>query len=199
MSNPKFVLNQDWTYETEFLGTKNIKTLYNKGEVFNTNEKEYFDVQGQYYINLLETNPDKKNFGDSIASIGVGSYLTHARNNLQATILNVYHNGAHQWTDKQRLLWGINYQKDVFNDVLSEWKNKNLLGVDIKGCIASIIKKMSAQSGELEFRFKYFIDKKSPVTRISSPMSYDCSFEGILSNPGKEDEEYKFILGIKVN
>ncbi len=63
-----------------------------------------------------------------------------------------------------------------FIEVLSEWKNKNLLGVDIKGCLAAIIKKLNAQSGELEFKFKYFIDKKSPVTKIPSPMSYDCSF-----------------------
>lgn len=85
-----------------------------------------------------------------------------------------------------------------FIEVLSEWKNKNLLGVDIKGCLATIIKKLNAQSGEVEFRFKYFIDKKSPVTRLSSPMGYDCSFEGSLSNPGKENEEYKFTLGVKV-
>lgn len=84
-----------------------------------------------------------------------------------------------------------------FIEVLSEWKNKNLLGVDIKGCLATIIKKLNAQSGELEFSFKYFIDKKSPVTKLSSPMGYDCSFEGILGlNDGIEN--YKFILGVKV-
>jgi hypothetical protein len=99
--------------------------------VFHTNEKEYFDVQGQYYINLLETNPAKKNFGDSIASIGVGSYLNHARNNLQATILNLYHNGSHQISEKQRVLWGVNYQRDVFNDVLSEWKSVDSAGYTI--------------------------------------------------------------------
>lgn len=85
-----------------------------------------------------------------------------------------------------------------FIEVLSMWKTKNLLGVDIKGCIAEIIKKLKAISGELEFQFKYFIDKKSPVTKISSSMSYDCSFEGQLANSGKDNEEYKFILGVKV-
>lgn len=85
-----------------------------------------------------------------------------------------------------------------FIEVLSEWKHKNLLGVDIKGCLAAIIKKLNAQSGELEFRFKYFIDKKSPVTKIPSPMSYECSFDGILSNPEGKNEEYKFTLGVKV-
>lgn len=85
-----------------------------------------------------------------------------------------------------------------FIEVLSEWKNKNLLGVDIKGCLSAVIKKLNAKSGELEFKFKYFIDKKSPVTRLSSPMSYDCSFDGTLTNLGGADENYKFTLGVKV-
>ena len=29
-------------------------------------------------------------------------------------------------------------------------------------------------------------------------MCYDCSFEGILSDYGEDDEEYKFVLGVKV-
>lgn len=85
-----------------------------------------------------------------------------------------------------------------FIEVLSEWKHKDLLGVDIKGCLAAIIKKLNAQSGELEFRFKYFIDKKSPVTKLPSPMGYDCCFDGVLSNAGSKNEEYKFTLGVKV-
>lgn len=85
-----------------------------------------------------------------------------------------------------------------FVEVLSEWENKDLLGVDIKGCLATIIKKLNAQSGELKFKFKYFIDKKAPVSKLSFPMSYECSFDGILVNPGTAQENYKFTLGVKV-
>lgn len=85
-----------------------------------------------------------------------------------------------------------------FLEVLSEWKNKNLLGVDIKGCLHTIMKKLHAQSAEVEFKFKYFIDKKAPVSKLSSPMGYSCAFEGSLSNAGKENEIYKFTLGVKV-
>ena len=81
-----------------------------------------------------------------------------------------------------------------FIETLNEWSTKNLLGVDIKGCIEKIIKKLHAQSGELEFNFKYFINKKSPVTKLSAPMCYDCSFEGRIN----EQDGYKFILGVKV-
>lgn len=80
-----------------------------------------------------------------------------------------------------------------FVEVLSEWQNKNLLGVDIKGCLEKIIENLDAQSGELEFKFTYFIDKKSPVTGFSAPMSYECSFEGRII-----DDKYKFILGVSV-
>ena len=85
-----------------------------------------------------------------------------------------------------------------FVEVLNEWRTKRTLGLDIKGCVEAIIKKLNAKSGYLKFEFKYFIDKKSPVTDISAPMCYDCSFEGILDNYGEEDEEYKFYLGVKV-
>jgi len=47
MNNTKLILNQDWTYETQFLGSKTIKTLYKKGEIFEP------DNDGKYQI----TNP----------------------------------------------------------------------------------------------------------------------------------------------
>ena len=80
-----------------------------------------------------------------------------------------------------------------FVEVLNEWEHKNLLGVDIKGCLEKIIKNLHAQSGILEFKFKYFINKKAPVTKLSAPMCYECSFRGKI-----EDDNYKFILGVKV-
>ena len=85
-----------------------------------------------------------------------------------------------------------------FVEVLNEWRRKKILGIDIKGCLEEIIKKLQAKSGYLKFDFKYFIDKVSPVTKISAPMCYDCYFEGVLENFGEDDEEYKFYLGVKV-
>ena len=85
-----------------------------------------------------------------------------------------------------------------FVEVLNEWSDKHMLGMDIKGCIETIIQRLNAKSGYLKIDFKYFIDKESPVTKISAPMCYDCSFEGVLDNFGDEDEEYKFYLGVKV-
>ena len=85
-----------------------------------------------------------------------------------------------------------------FIEVLNEWSEQHLLGLDIKGCLEEIVKKLDAKSGYLRFEFKYFIDKTSPVTNISAPMCYDCSFEGVLDNYGEEEEEYRFYLGVDV-
>lgn len=85
-----------------------------------------------------------------------------------------------------------------FVEILNEWRNKKLIGVDIKGCIQAMVERLNAKSGYLKFEFQYFIDKKSPVTGITAPMCYDCYFEGVLDDFSGEDEEYTFYLGVKV-
>lgn len=119
--------------------------------VFNTVEQEYYDILGQYYINELETDPSKEEFGDSIAVLGVGSFLNHARNKLNATIVNIYHNGQHRlfqdYKDESRtrfqshtLQWGVNLQMDQFYDKLSEWKMVDSAGYSVpQGNDAEII------------------------------------------------------------
>lgn len=110
--------------------------------IFNTDEREYFDIQGQYYINELETDPSKEEYGDSIAVLGIGTFLNHARNRLNATIINLYHNGSDTlfsgYSDNERLnfrthmlKWGVNFQMDQFDDVLSEWKMIDSAGYSV--------------------------------------------------------------------
>ncbi len=100
---------------------------------FESDEREYFDILGQYYINELETDPSKEEFGDSIATLGVGGFLNHGRNRLRAQIFSVYHNGSYLIQDgftdinKNRkryneISWGFQVQADHFKDQLSEWR-----------------------------------------------------------------------------
>jgi len=98
---------------------------------FRTNEREYFDIQGQYYINELETDPSKEEYGDSIAVLGVGSFMNHARNRLTATIFNVYHDATYSFNKESALKYGFGAQHDQFNDVLSEWKMIDSAGFSV--------------------------------------------------------------------
>lgn len=94
---------------------------------FRSDERETFDILGEYYINELEMDPSKEEFGDSIAVLGVGGFLNHARNQLQANIFSVYHDGSvifkpKNENTKHELKVGAGIQIDHFDDVLSEWK-----------------------------------------------------------------------------
>lgn len=128
--------------------------------LFNTNEREAFDIQGQYYINQLETDPSKENYGDSIAVLGIGTFLNHARNQLTATIVNVYHNGQfvikNKYIDDNRinyrnhaLNWGVNYQHDVFNDKLSEWKMIDSAGYSLPQASPNQVELLETIKGKL--------------------------------------------------
>jgi hypothetical protein len=90
--------------------------------VFKSNESESYDVLSEYFINQLETDPSKKNVGDSVKAIGIGGYLNHARNQLNATLVNIYHNGTYRINDKNKLFWGMYYQRDIIQDQVNEWK-----------------------------------------------------------------------------
>ncbi len=94
---------------------------------FRSDERETFDILGEYFINELETDPSKEEFGDSIAVLGIGGFLNHARNKLNADIISVYHDGSVIFKPKNQntrheLKVGAGIQIDHFNDVLSEWK-----------------------------------------------------------------------------
>jgi len=121
---------------------------------FNSDEQERFDVYGQYFLNELENDPSQETFGDSVNSLGVGSFLNHSRNILNAKIVNIYHTGTHTFLvkekthrNKQRLInrnlrWGANFQKDYFTDQISEW-----VMIDSAGFISP-----NNQGSELELR-----------------------------------------------
>lgn len=73
-----------------------------------------------------------------------------------------------------------------FIQVLSLYGKKNFSQNDIKCLLEDIKKVLKAKSAHVKFDFKYFIDKKSPVTHLGFPMGYDCSYSGNLSGDGFE-------------
>ncbi len=88
--------------------------------LFQSHEKEAFDILGQYYLDKLENDFGSKNFGDVKFNLGVGSFLSHARNYLDANVYNFEHKGTHKIKHGE-LLWGIKYQHEVIDDKLNEW------------------------------------------------------------------------------
>ncbi|RIH63215.1 TonB-dependent receptor [Mariniphaga sediminis] len=97
---------------------------------FNTSEQETYDIQGQYYLNQLERNMSSDQFGDSVLNLGVGTFLNHARNNLDATVYSFSHRGAFN-SEKHLVNWGFKFQHERFEDKINEWIYRDSTGYSL--------------------------------------------------------------------
>ncbi len=88
---------------------------------FRTNENESYDIQGQYWLDLLETDMGNKQFADKLYTLGVGTFLDHARNSLTALVSSLEHKGSYN-VRKNFLQWGLKFNKEIISDKLNEWK-----------------------------------------------------------------------------
>lgn len=95
-------------------------TLKFIASAFRTLQEENYDIEGQYFLDELERDPGADNFGDVAFNIGVGGFLRHARNELDATVVSLAHKGEKK-IKKHNLKWGVRLQGDVINDKLKEW------------------------------------------------------------------------------
>ncbi|UOK42484.1 MULTISPECIES: TonB-dependent receptor [Flavobacterium] len=93
------------------------------GSIYHTQEQEYFDILAQYRLGEIDSNIGSDSFGDVVFSRGVGSQLTHARNNLDALIVNAEVKGFHDIKKKSsQVEWGFKYTREDIRDRLVEWE-----------------------------------------------------------------------------
>jgi hypothetical protein len=89
------------------------------GAAYATSESETFDILGQYRISDVNIGSQKQN--DSSQTIGVGSFLNHARDYLNSSILSVSHVGNYNF-EHNKVKWGITLQQESITDHLNEWE-----------------------------------------------------------------------------
>ncbi|HSD13009.1 MAG TPA: carboxypeptidase-like regulatory domain-containing protein [Flavobacterium sp.] len=93
------------------------------GSIYHTQEQEYFDILAEYRLGEVDSNIGSDTFGDVVYSRGVGSQLTHARNNLDALIVNTEVKGFHNIKKKSsQVEWGFKYTREDIRDRLVEWE-----------------------------------------------------------------------------
>ena len=87
---------------------------------FQTFEQENFDILGEYWLYQLENNLGSDDFGNIAFDRGVGKYINHARNSLNARVMNFSHKGNYNNEDL-KVDWGFRAQKEEIEDKISEW------------------------------------------------------------------------------
>lgn len=105
----------------------NLKLI---ASTYSAMESENYDVQGQYWIGQLETNPGSEQTGNVISNQGVGTYIEHARNDFYSQVFNIDHKGAFK-NDLFTLKWGARYQHQHFDDFINEWEMVDSAGFSL--------------------------------------------------------------------
>ncbi len=123
-----FFNGQEETGFETFFGAFNAERATDRGRLrfiasaFQTFEFETFDILGQYFLDELERDLGSDSFGEVLNNRGVGAFLNHARNDLEAYVLNFTHTGLQTLGNDEHVLeWGVRLQQERVRDVLSEW------------------------------------------------------------------------------
>ena len=103
---------------------------------FYTNERENFDITGQYVLSNApadgstpgNTHAELSNLSDETFDVlGTGIFHQHARNNLEASVVTLAHNGS--WKrGNNTLIWGLSGQMEMIRDAISEWEWRDSAG-----------------------------------------------------------------------
>ena len=122
------------TYFGAFKGTyKATENLRLEGNVsvYQTQEQEHYDISAEYFLGTPNTSIGDANIGEVQFIEGIGSQLTHARNDLDALIINIQHRGTYKIGDGQ-LDWGLKYTHEDIRDRLQEYEVIDSAGFSIR-------------------------------------------------------------------
>ena len=107
-------------------------TLKLIGSAYHTTEQEYFDIFAQYRLGEVNTNIGDDDLGDVEFSEGIGSQLTHARNKLDAFIINAEHRGDYKIDEESTVEWSVKYTHEDIRDRLVEYEIIDSAGFSIR-------------------------------------------------------------------
>lgn len=130
--------NEEDEYQTYFGALKanyfvnDDLTLKFIGSAYHTLEQEYFDIFAQYRLGEVNTNIGDENLGEVEFSEGIGSQLTHARNDLDAFIINAEHRGDYKIDEESTVEWSVKYTHEDIRDRLVEYEIIDSAGFSIR-------------------------------------------------------------------
>ena len=88
---------------------------------YSTQESETYDILGQYWIGEINNEQTSQDEGQAIQTLGVGSFLRHARDYFTANVFTLKHDGSYFYNG-HHLLWGVRYQHQFVDDQVRDWE-----------------------------------------------------------------------------
>ncbi len=160
---------------------------------YHTYEQEKYDIMGQYFLNELDKQLGSNSMGDSLANIGVGTFLNHARNYLTSTVFAIQHGGTKIIEENKSIQWGANAQYETTQDDIREWVMIDSAGYSLPyndsvvGMYSLISGKNDLQQGRVagfaQFSNKMEFDSSSVLYTIGFRTTYISYSEQVLFSP----------------
>lgn len=107
---------------------------------FRSDEKERFDILGDYSLRQIESNLGSGGFGEVVAELGAGTQHQYVRNFLNLRTWNLEHRGGWELqavpkasgaTAGNFLQWSIKYQRESIVDRINEWERLDSAGYSL--------------------------------------------------------------------
>jgi len=96
-------------------------TLKVIASAYHTIEEEHFDILANYSFGEVNGDIGSGNLGDIVYSEEIGTQLSHARNDLDAFIVNAEVKGFHD-IKENKIEWGFKYTREDIRDRIVEWE-----------------------------------------------------------------------------
>lgn len=106
-------------------------TLKLIGAAYHATEEEYFDILAQYRLGSVNSNIGDEDLGEVDFSEGAGAQFQHARNDLDALIINIEQKGSYR-KENDLIEWGIKYTHEDIRDRLREFQIIDSAGFSIR-------------------------------------------------------------------
>ncbi|MFN3529229.1 MAG: TonB-dependent receptor [Bacteroidia bacterium] len=103
------------------------------GSMYTSDEREYFDIEGAWLLNQLDTELGSENFGKVAFTRGVGAFHNYARNQLAVQVYAFDHRGDWESARFGFVRWGLRAQTEFMADRLFEWRNSDSAGFAFPG------------------------------------------------------------------
>ncbi len=98
---------------------------------YHTQEQEYYDILARYALGVPNTDIGSNSAGSVDFTQDIGSQLNHARNDLDALIVNIQHRGQYQ-TNNNLLEWGLKWSRESIRDRLQEYEIIDSAGFSVR-------------------------------------------------------------------
>lgn len=104
---------------TRHINNHNALTL--QASAFHTKEEVTYDIAGEYWLDAETENE----------SLGVGTYMEHTREYLNADVQTFALKGKHELKSGHRILWGTELRTERFKESVHEWEMRDSAGYSL--------------------------------------------------------------------